>query len=38
MYFAYAAAFTYGAYLVQEDELPFENVFKYEYFKTLFFI
>ncbi|XP_033762523.1 ATP-dependent translocase ABCB1-like [Pecten maximus] len=28
MFFAYAAAFTYGGYLVQYDNLPFENVFK----------
>ncbi|XP_069110560.1 ATP-dependent translocase ABCB1-like [Argopecten irradians] len=28
MFFAYAAAFTYGGYLVQYDDLPFENVFK----------
>ncbi|XP_060069104.1 ATP-dependent translocase ABCB1-like [Ylistrum balloti] len=28
MFFAYAAAFAYGGYLVQYEDLPFQNVFK----------
>ena len=29
MFFAYAVAFTYGSYLVQEGELEFHNIFRY---------
>ena len=29
VFFAYAAAFTYGSYLVQEGELEFHYVFRY---------
>ena len=29
MFFAYAVAFTYGSYLVENGELEFQNVFRY---------
>jgi len=32
MFFAYAAAFTYGTYLIQYDGMLFENVFRYVWF------